>query len=99
MPILRKTAGIREVANLSGFSTATVSRTINGSSKVKQKTADRVKKAMTTLNFSPNIFAQELARHKKTMDEQNDKKVEAKSGIHQEFFRKTASRTRKKSLA
>ena len=73
LPVLRKAAGIREVAKLAGVSTATVSRTINGSSKVVHDTANRVRWAMKTLDFSPNSFAQGLAHHKRVANEMNNK--------------------------
>jgi DNA-binding LacI/PurR family transcriptional regulator len=51
---------IKEVAKLAKVSTATVSRTINGSSKVSARTAERVQKAIKELNFYPNTHARTL---------------------------------------
>jgi DNA-binding LacI/PurR family transcriptional regulator len=51
---------IREVAKRARVSTATVSRTINGSDKVKPATAARVRKAIEELNFMPNTHARTL---------------------------------------
>lgn len=51
---------IREVAKRARVSTATVSRTINGSDKVKPTTAARVRKAIEELNFLPNTHARTL---------------------------------------
>jgi DNA-binding LacI/PurR family transcriptional regulator len=51
---------IREVAKRARVSTATVSRTINGSDKVKPATAARVRKAIEELNFLPNTHARTL---------------------------------------
>ena len=45
---------IKEVARLAKVSTATVSRTINGSDKVTPETAERVRRAIETLKFYPN---------------------------------------------
>jgi LacI family transcriptional regulator len=51
---------IKEVARLAGVSTATVSRTINGSDKVTLETAGRVKRAIEQLKFYPNTNARAL---------------------------------------
>lgn len=51
---------IKEVARLAKVSTATVSRTINGSNKVTAKTAERVRRAVETLKFYPNTNARAL---------------------------------------
>jgi DNA-binding LacI/PurR family transcriptional regulator len=55
---------IREVAKRAKVSTATVSRTINGSDKVKPATAARVRKAIEELNFLPNTHARTLVSGK-----------------------------------
>lgn len=51
---------IKEVAKRAKVSTATVSRTINNSSKVKPSTAARVRKVIEELNFYPNTHARTL---------------------------------------
>jgi DNA-binding LacI/PurR family transcriptional regulator len=51
---------IKEVARLAKVSTATVSRTINGSDKVTAETAARVRLAIETLKFYPNTNARAL---------------------------------------
>jgi DNA-binding LacI/PurR family transcriptional regulator len=51
---------IKEVAKGARGSTATVSRTINNSAKVKPGTAARVRKAIAELNFYPNTHARTL---------------------------------------
>jgi DNA-binding LacI/PurR family transcriptional regulator len=51
---------IRAVAKCANVSTATVSRTINGSSKVSPETAERVRRAIEALNFYPNTNARAL---------------------------------------
>jgi len=51
---------ILEVAKRAQVSTATVSRTINGSDKVKPKTAERVRRAIEALNYFPNTNARAL---------------------------------------
>jgi len=55
---------IREVAKRAKVSTATVSRTINGSDKVKPATAARVRKVIEELNFFPNTHARTLVSGK-----------------------------------
>ncbi len=51
---------IREVARLAKVSTATVSRTINGSDKVTAETKERVQRAIEELKFYPNTWARAL---------------------------------------
>jgi DNA-binding LacI/PurR family transcriptional regulator len=51
---------IKAVAKHANVSTATVSRTINGSDKVSPETALRVHKAISELNFIPNTHARAL---------------------------------------
>ena len=51
---------IREVARKANVSTATVSRTINGSNKVSPETAERVRNAILALNYYPNTNARAL---------------------------------------
>src|SRR3984885_14912252 len=51
---------IKEVARLAKVSTATVSRTINGSDKVTAATAERVRQAIETLKYYPNTNARAL---------------------------------------
>jgi DNA-binding LacI/PurR family transcriptional regulator len=51
---------IREVARLAKVSTATVSRTINGSDKVTPETKQRVQRAIEELKFYPNTWARAL---------------------------------------
>jgi len=52
---------IQDVANLAGVSLMTVSRVINGSDKVSEKTKDKVDRAIEQLDYHPNIMAQGLA--------------------------------------
>ena len=54
-------ANIYQVAERAGVSLATVSRVINGKSKVAQRTKDRVEIAMQELGYRPNSIAQSLA--------------------------------------
>jgi DNA-binding LacI/PurR family transcriptional regulator len=51
---------IKEVARLAKVSTATVSRTVNGSDKVTAQTAERVRRAIETLRYYPNTNARAL---------------------------------------
>lgn len=55
---------IKEVSELAGVSLATVSRVINGSDKVSEKTRLRVEDAMQQLNYKPNAIAQSLASNR-----------------------------------
>jgi DNA-binding LacI/PurR family transcriptional regulator len=51
---------IYAVAQLAGVSTATVSRVLNDSDKVRQSTAERVRKAVKDLGYRPNTHARSL---------------------------------------
>ena len=52
--------GVREVADLAGVSTQTVSRVLNGSASVRDQTRDRVLEAMAQLRYRPNNAARTL---------------------------------------
>lgn len=58
---------IKQVAKLAKVSTATVSRTINGSDKVTPETAARVRRAIETLKFYPNTNARALGSGKSSL--------------------------------
>lgn len=51
---------IYDVSKKAGVSIATVSRVLNGNSKVTDKTKQKVLKAMEELDYTPNIFARGL---------------------------------------
>jgi LacI family transcriptional regulator len=50
----------KDVAKLAGVSQATVSRVLNGSSRVDPNTRDRVRKAIEQLQYYPNLIARSL---------------------------------------
>lgn len=52
---------IRDVARVSGFSVATVSRVLNGSGPVADATRRRVREVAASLRFSPNVAARSLS--------------------------------------
>ena len=52
--------GVREVAQLAGVSTQTVSRVLNGSESVREDTRHRVLDAMAQLDYRPNNAARSL---------------------------------------
>src|SRR6202162_3612639 len=58
---------IKEVAKRAKVSTATVSRTINNSEKVRPATTARVRKAIEELNFYPNTHARTLVSGRSRM--------------------------------
>lgn len=58
---------IKEVARAAKVSTATVSRTINGSDKVTPETAERVRRAIRALKFYPNTNARALGSGKSSL--------------------------------
>jgi len=51
---------IQQVAQRAGVSTATVSRVLNGSNKVREKTAEHVRRVIAELNYVPNNSARNL---------------------------------------
>lgn len=53
-------ATIKDVAKLAGVSPSTVTRVIQNSSAISQKTKDLVRKAMADLNYHPNLNARSL---------------------------------------
>lgn len=55
---------IYEVSKLAGVSSATVSRVLNGSDKVRPKTREKVLAAMRELDYRPNSMAQSLATNR-----------------------------------
>jgi LacI family transcriptional regulator len=61
----RKSTTVKEVAELAGVSTATVSRVISGNGTVSKKLLKRVNNAIDTLDFHPNQAARRL-RHRAT---------------------------------
>lgn len=57
-------ATIKQVSELAGVSSATVSRVINGSDRVVAATREKVKAAMAELGYQPNAVAQALASNR-----------------------------------
>ena len=55
---------IYEVSKLAGVSSATVSRVLNGSDKVRAKTREKVLAAMRELEYRPNPMARSLATNR-----------------------------------
>ncbi len=51
---------IYDIAKMSGVSIATVSRVLNGSDRVSEKTRKRVHAVIEEVGYTPNIFAQGL---------------------------------------
>jgi LacI family transcriptional regulator len=60
-PPIKKTATIRDVARLADVSVATISRYLNKNAPMAEETANRVKAAMETLNYTPDLTARNLA--------------------------------------
>ncbi len=56
---------IKDVAQLANVSVATVSRVLNNENNVKEKTKEKVLKAVKELNYTPNLLARNL-RHSNT---------------------------------
>ncbi len=56
----KKQATIVDVAKAAGVSVATVSRVVNGNYPVKVETKEKVKAAISSLNYVPNVQAREL---------------------------------------
>lgn len=53
-------ATMKDVAELAGVSTATVSHVINGTKKLSPETTERVMQAISQINYSPNVIAKSL---------------------------------------
>ena len=49
---------IYDIARMSGVSIATVSRVMNGSEKVSEKTRKKVMDVIGKVGYTPNVFAQ-----------------------------------------
>ncbi len=61
-------ATIRDVATLAGVSVSTVSRVLNGNYPVSTEKKEAVRRAVETLDFTPNVMGQGLSRlHSKTI--------------------------------
>ena len=60
-------ATIKDVAKLAGVSVATVSRYLSGASKLTGSTEAKVKGAIETLNYRPNIMARSLSQSRSGM--------------------------------
>jgi LacI family transcriptional regulator len=56
----RSPATLRDVANLAGVSTKTVSRVVNHQNEISDSTRQRVQAAIDQLNYRPNILARSL---------------------------------------
>ena len=61
MPQKEKSTTLHDVAEHAGVSPMTVSRVINGETKVRDATKARVLKSIETLNYKPNLSARALA--------------------------------------
>ncbi|WP_069131337.1 LacI family DNA-binding transcriptional regulator [Rhodohalobacter halophilus] len=62
-----KKVTIYQVANRAGVAISTVSRVLNDSPNVSEKTKEKVKKAIDELNFRPQVSARKLASRKPQM--------------------------------
>ena len=54
---------IRDIAELSGFSVGTVSRVLNDSPNVSEKTREKILKVVEENHFEPNSYARTLKQH------------------------------------
>jgi DNA-binding LacI/PurR family transcriptional regulator len=55
---------MQEVARVAGVSKATVSRVLNNSSRISEKTKSRVQEVIKSLNYEPNYIARSLSKQK-----------------------------------
>jgi LacI family transcriptional regulator len=58
--VIKREATIKDVALEAGVSAMTVSRVINGKANVKSATRDKIQKAITKVNYRPNVGARLL---------------------------------------
>ncbi len=56
----RPTATVHQVARVAGVSAATVSRMLNGTAKVSEDKRQAIEQAISQLNYTPNVLAQNL---------------------------------------
>ena len=59
-------ASIREVAKLAHVAPSTVSRALNGSGYVSEKSKNKIKKAVEELDYIPNQWIRNLYKKKNT---------------------------------
>ncbi len=57
---MKKKVTMRDVAKLAGFSVSTVSHVVNETRFVEEETRQKIRQAIKTLNYRPNILAQSL---------------------------------------
>ena len=57
---MNKQTTIYDISQIAGVSIATVSRVLNDSTKVSEKTKERVLAVIKELNYEPNVFARSL---------------------------------------
>lgn len=62
--MIERPAGIADVARVSGVSVATVSRVLNGNTKVNPELAKRVEEAVEAVNYRPNGAGRALRRQR-----------------------------------
>ena len=55
-----ESANIYDIARMAGVSIATVSRVLNNSGKVSEKTRRKVEEIIREIDYTPNAFAQGL---------------------------------------
>ncbi len=64
MPHRQRRPTIKEVANIAGVSTQTVSRVINGKPDVSPETRERIQKIIEELGYQPSALARSLIRQR-----------------------------------
>ena len=60
VPTKPKRATVRDVAEEAAVSIATVSRWLNGSIKLPEGTAERIRRSIDKLRYEPNLHARRL---------------------------------------
>ncbi len=80
---VNRTPNLLEVAKAAGVSNMTVSRVVNNSGKVSDKTRQKVLKAIKELNYQPNLIARSLARKKTNI---LGLVVYSEKGVHPAFY-------------
>lgn len=76
---------IKEIAKAAGVSTATVSRVINNSPKLSQKTREKVLQTMKEMDYVPNSLARGLS-NQKALNVALLINIEDSSSFHNPFF-------------
>lgn len=87
---------IKDVANLANVAPSTVSRVIADSSRISEKTKQRVRSAMKELGYHPNIIARSLANQTTEAVGPSDAEL-SRQGVSKSILSRSAKRNQHRS--